>query len=89
MIVDALFALFRGAVDALLSLLPAQAPPDVVSAVEAMSPVFSGLAWANKYVPLVEVAGLLSTVAVVYVLMQLFGFASWLVSKLHVAGGSA
>ena len=88
-VVQGLLDLIVGALTGLLELLPDPVPPDISGALAAMAPVFGLAGWANKYVPLVEAGGMLVILGTVQIGMQVFAFASWAASKLHVTGGSS
>lgn len=88
MIVDAIFSLFEGALNAVLALVPTVEAPDLSGWVSGLSGVWVHAAWLNKYVPLDQAALMLGIVGVAFVASYAFRFAVWCLTKLHVLGGS-
>lgn len=88
MIVEALISLARGIVSTVLSWLPDIDPPNMSGAVAALTPMWSYLGWANKYVPLVEVAAMFTLLATVQMVLYLIQFGQWIASKIRLLGGS-
>jgi len=89
MILDALFSLFRSAVETVLGWLPVLSPPVLTGMVASMAPLWGYLAWANKYVPLIEAAGLIGVLGLAYVGIFVFKFSVWVLTKAHLLGGSS
>lgn len=89
MILDALFAIFRAAVEWVLGLFPAWSPPDISGYVSAAGPVFDALGWANHYLPIDLAFVLVPVGAGLYVSIVVFRFSVWVLTKAHVLGGSS
>lgn len=87
MIVDAIVGFVLTLVTGLLSLLPDIAPPDISGAVASLSPVWGYFGWANKYVPLVEVAAMLTLLAGVQLTLYVIHFVQWIAQRAHLFGG--
>lgn len=93
MIVDKIFEWFAAAIRWILSGLPEWSLPDLSVDVnqffDRIQPHGALVAWINLYVPLGEALVLLTLGLAFWVAAHVVNFASWAISKLHVAGGSA
>lgn len=87
MIVEAIWDLLRSAVETVIGWLPDIAPPDLSGMVDAVAPLWGYFGWANKYVPLVEVAAMLALLVAAYAVMFTFKLTVWVLTKAHILGG--
>lgn len=87
MIVDAILEWINDVVEWLLGLLPDWAPPDITGGLSSLGPLWGYLSWANKYVPLVEIAAICATLLTYFIGLYLFRFTVWLLERLHILGG--
>lgn len=88
MITEAVLGFFRTIVQGILDALPDWDPPDLTGALDAVAPLFSSLAWANKYVPLVECGALFGLFVVFKVGLYVTNFVVWVLTKAHILGGA-
>lgn len=89
MITDALFGIFTAIVEALLGLLPDIDPPDLTGMVEALEPMWEYLGWMNKYIPIVEIGGMIVVLVTVQVAMFFVNMTIWVLTKAHILGGGS
>lgn len=92
MILSALLTILETILGALFLLLPDWTPFDITGATEgweSYSPTFGVLAWTNQYVPISEGFALGGLVLTVFAAAFAYRSVVWLLTKLHVLGGSS
>lgn len=93
MITDKLFEWFAAAIRWVLGVLPDWQFPDLAADVESLfvviGPHGSFAAWFNLYVPLTEALALLGIGLVIWVAAHAYFALVWVLTKLHVMGGSS
>jgi hypothetical protein len=92
MLVELIINLVTGAVDFLLSLLPSWSPVNLSGLTSALSSgpagtIFDGLAWANWYLPISEMAAIIVVKLGLEFGTYVVRFVVWLLQLFHVAGG--
>lgn len=92
MIFTLLFGILKLAVSAITALLPSWSPLDLSGATSAITAqggtLFGMVAWADQYVPARLLLALVVSYFAIYVASFTVRFFSWLLTKLHIAGGS-
>jgi hypothetical protein len=87
LITDAVLSFFSGLVTVVLSWLPNPAPPDFSSFTGALHTAFQYFGWANSYIPLDVILGLVGVLLTVWSAMTVFRASVWVLTKAHVLGG--
>jgi hypothetical protein len=86
-IVDAMLSFFKGLVTVVFGWLPNPAPPSIAGYSGALGTAFQYLGWANSYLPIDEILGLVAVLLTVWVAMNIFRASVWALTKAHVLGG--
>lgn len=86
MITDAILGIFQAIVDMLLGNLPTLDLPDTSGMVDSISAFWQYAAWGNKYVPLIEIVGMVGVLVAARVVMFLFSAGVWLYEHLPFVG---
>jgi hypothetical protein len=89
MITDLILGWMKSAITALLGLLPTVSVPDIHSGISGLGVLWNGLAWGNQYAPVTEALAMLGILLTAWTAMQLFNVVLWVLTKLHVLGGSS
>lgn len=89
MIVELIITWFADAAVWLFGLLPDWTPPEVSDSAGAAAPVFQFVAWTNQYLPLDIALGVLGVLLVIWVSMFVYRVTVYVLSKLHILGGSS
>lgn len=88
MILDALFSMFEGVLDALLGVVP-DPPAFVTEGWGAAAQVFEYARWANQYVPLDQAVLAIGVLFTIWVAQYAVDLTEWVLTKLHLLGGSS
>lgn len=90
MIPDLILGLLETLLDGIVGLLPSVSIPDVSATIETdLAFLWQWFAWANNYVPLDQAALMISILLGAWAALQLVHITVWVLTKLHILGGSS